>query len=302
MNEGVDHIRPLAIGPGGFKSLALLALHLPPTTNLVELDHNSTNYVVKIDDDIVRFATDYEHANQLIHEQEILKYVEENTHCTVPHATASGRDPVYMRYHMIPGVTFDKKVWQQMSGKHKSNMINDIAVFLSSLHSLEKPAKYRFEINDRYGPDLIARIKEHLNGSEDFFGGSETKQFFVNTFEQFDSLILPEKDKVLLHQDLHPGNLLVDTKTWRLAGVIDFTLAWWGDFHWDFRKFRKFLSTAETNALIEQYQRRAVRIVDIAKLEVFEKIALCHTFCYTKRRQKNPDSIRRKIENWQPYS
>lgn len=72
---------------------------------------------------------------------------------------------------------------------------------------------------------------------------------------------------VMLHGDLHPGNVLFDKTTGEI-GIIDFGSAKKGLAHRDFVKIRRSMSEPHYNAAIEGYEKETGLKIDRAQVDI----------------------------------
>lgn len=129
----------------------------------------------------------------------------------------------YVMYDFIPGVQFTKSVSNTFSKDELLAVAKQLGTFFTVIHSfsLEEAKQLGIQqINsfDSWQKRLTKIRKEvfpHISKGE--------RQWVVNLFEDFLKTIkkIPIKS-LLTHSDIMPEHIIVDSKTHKLSGIIDF--------------------------------------------------------------------------------
>jgi len=171
------------------------------------------------------------------------------------HKTPDGKP--YVTYSFIPGVPFEGDVAQNCSPKELHEIAQQIANFLSILHSFPiKTAKTMgFDELDsvKYWSDRLNKIEKnvypHLPASE--------QSWITELFAEFIEMITqnPFRNK-LIHSDIMPGHIIINSTTHKLSGIIDFGDMEIADPAYDFTFLHKygqeFLDTAYDNYKLDR--------------------------------------------------
>ena len=86
------------------------------------------------------------------------------------------------------------------------------------------------------------------------------------------------------HNDLHSGNCIIDTKTWGLSWVVDFTEVWFWDMHTDFALlYLESQSICENT--IEKYTRTTWVSIDIDRVRHYASIYALQ-YCFVEKSKR----------------
>jgi aminoglycoside 2''-phosphotransferase len=158
----------------------------------------------------------------------------------------------YVMYDFIPGVQFTKSVSSTFSKAELLTIAKQLSLFLTAVHSfpIEKAKQLGVQQIDsleswqKRFTKIRKEVFPHISKSE--------RQWVIKLFEDFLKIIkkLPIKS-VLTHSDIMPEHIIVDPKTHKLSGIIDFGDILIADPAFDFTFFarygRDFLNEAYKN-------------------------------------------------------
>ena len=117
----------------------------------------------------------------------------------------------------ISGVSLSKSIYEKLTDEEKDRLAQDLAKFLKELHGL-KYNKYEEDTINNYKKDyakLVELIFDMLDDNEKTIINN-----FYNSIFSNNDLITTKKS--LIHNDFSCGNILFDTTTNRISGIIDF--------------------------------------------------------------------------------
>lgn len=133
----------------------------------------------------------------------------------------------YSTYTYIPGEPLSRDIIDTLSDANFQRIGHQLGVFLAQFHTLNhsivdsKKTKQTTSLLDYYA----ARINE-----------AKGKQPYKKAAEALRRLTASNLQSVVVHGDLHGLNMIIDTATKSLNGVIDLSEIEIGDPHQDFRK------------------------------------------------------------------
>jgi aminoglycoside phosphotransferase (APT) family kinase protein len=180
-----------------------------------------------VDGWILRFPRD-EDATGFERELLLLDRLHDRLPAPIPKIIHVSRTAPYAAYRRLNGVHLDAARFEAAEPRVKDRIAGDLGRFLAVMHQA-------------LTPDEITTIGVPLREA----GGSasveaalpaEVRAVYRNLSEEFDRrLAAGSGAAVLLHDDFHLGNLVLDADLGRLAGVWDFSCVSVGDPSLDFR-------------------------------------------------------------------
>ncbi len=98
---------------------------------------------------------------------------------------------------------------------------------------------------------------------------------------QYDALLVPSNDRVLIHTDIGFHNLAFDPKTFEVIGIFDYDGAAWGDRHHDFRylPFAKDIS-AMLDAALAVYEPALGRTLSRQRIYLYNAVCAFSYLAY----------------------
>lgn len=146
----------------------------------------------------------------------------ENYSLPVPKITIVGKEYQFLGMTRMPGVTLST-VFNQLTQPERMDLAKDIAHFKQGLEEADFYEKLE---------DLDAMEKRTSSGRSFCYNAKKTLDFpgvkeILEKSELYEDLThylegLAERDPVIIHGDLHNKNILVDPKTKKLSGIVDF--------------------------------------------------------------------------------
>ena len=191
------------------------------------------HYIVEVNNALIfRFAKSEEAKKHLAIEVNLLKFLESKITYSIPQIKYYFPNEFCFGYHKIKGNSFSSEYYKQMDNSQKMQYAKDLAHFLCELHkalSIENARK--IGLTDADWP-----LKpEELNIRLSILKNEQLEQIFNKFIKAYQQLIQSSSPVMLVHNDLHPDNILITTETKRLSGIIDFTSAAIDNAYHDFR-------------------------------------------------------------------
>jgi aminoglycoside phosphotransferase (APT) family kinase protein len=155
--------------------------------------------------------------------------------------------------------------FDQFDHSQQERVASDIADFLSQLHAvysledLESLAVTKF--------DYAKEVADVARESEKFAGldvPQKLKNFVLAQAEVSKSYLSQKHEEVLLHNDLHSSNIILDCDDKSLHGVIDFDDMKLGHFHLDFASLVYSLPASISKNILQKYSTQTGRSVSLA--------------------------------------
>lgn len=146
----------------------------------------------------------------------------------IPHIVATGKQRDFAVYRRLTGATLDHAAYERADRETRNRLATSIARFLAAMHgALTADEIAELEVPAFGGDGRPVVLPDEIAAE---FGNRLTV-----LQEQQRALSQRAHDTVLLHDDLHPGNFVLDAPVGRLAGVWDFSCVSVGDPSQDFR-------------------------------------------------------------------
>jgi len=146
----------------------------------------------------------------------------------------------YATYPFIQGVKFNKDIQVKFSPPQKNHLAHQLGQFITALHSFSVPKAKKIgleTIRANYWPNRLKKIQATIFPLVSI----KEQQWITNLFNDFFTVLDQVKVKfVVSHSDIAPEHIIVDPKTYRLAGLIDFGDISIGDPAYDFQFERAF--------------------------------------------------------------
>lgn len=174
---------------------------------------------------IVRFPRG-EH-DQFVRELAILARLTGRLSARIPRVMATGKRRDFAVYRRLDGSGLDLDAYAGAPPEQRTRLATSLARFLAAMHVA-------------LDAQQIAELKIPAFGAED--APMPTDTLSAQQVERFEELrrrqaelLARTSDRVLLHNDFHPGNFVLDRPLGTLAGVWDFSCVAVGDPSLDFR-------------------------------------------------------------------
>lgn len=137
--------------------------------------------------------------------------------------------------------------WYKMNESERENLIKDLISRIKQVH-------YKKKDGYNWAEKLKNQVKENFQKSEDLFSEKE-KQIILKSLDLYNE-ILSDNKFVLIHNDLHFDNVLIDSKN--QIKIIDFNDSMIAPFDYDFRLLYMCQDTPWkwANSEMDPYQRK----------------------------------------------
>ena len=213
------------------------------------IDRGWTNLVFEVNQRwIFRFVRDNSN-RQIIVERNFLPKFAAVSPVKIPEIIFSDR--YYIAYRKIPGERFSPARFALFSQAQKTELIELIANFLTSLHNFQFDHQHLSTVpygGGDFWHDLWLAVKDGLSVST----RDKAEKYFTDVIKKINTVPF---EKTLIHADLGTNNILVDFEQNCLAGIIDFGDLCLGDPAADLAGFYRNFGRQFTEELISRYQR-----------------------------------------------
>jgi thiamine kinase-like enzyme len=234
-------------------------------------------------------------------EAHILEFLKNKIEIEIPQISFIGKTSPYIGYKKINKAQMTIEKIKQSNNKEYSNIFDQIAHFLHSIHltSSEIKPTINIQVNpaEKYPENILRYIK---NTETDIELGMFAKEIVGQYLEKGRNCYNKPQ---FVYNDLHLGNLLIgdDGK----IAVIDFGFCSIGDIHREFHQFHKY-SEVYLNDLVNRYCAFTDMSIDIKYVELISKIDQLNYYfsLLYSQKQNNQDSskylsnVKSVITNW----
>lgn len=187
---------------------------------------------------IFRFPKNNDVRQNLAKEIEALPILQTKLEIQIPNFEYVGKNNSFVGYPKIEGEFLTKELFDSFTETEQDKIQKSLADFLQTVHNqkVEEFIKCGVEIQD-----LRAEYKSDFENINKFVFpliSAKDAEFISKQFRQY----LETEDNfsfqpVLLHNDLSPDHILIDPKTKKLIGIIDFGDIGIGDADYDLMYF-----------------------------------------------------------------
>lgn len=155
-------------------------------------------------------------------EVKLLKELENKLTVAIPTIAYYFPEKYCFGYKKIEGMPLSSTLYAGFGRAQKNKFADDLAQFLWQLQS-SIPLKQAQEIGLTHAdwPLKPDELKKRLY----FIADTSLKEIFTDFINEYEQLGVNQSRIVVIHNDLHTNNILIDPKTKRLSGIIDFTSA-----------------------------------------------------------------------------
>jgi len=190
-------------------------------------------WLVDIDDRfILKIPTCPGAAERLARARWALGFLVGQTGVPVPELAFSGRSVAFDGYRKLPGHELPAHRLLTLPRRHQLEVAAAVGGFLAEMHQRlpvsESLARGLSEPKSPIPPEQLRRRASRLLEHQD------DRDFVSVLADAFDSAERAKWPQVVVHDDLHGGNMLWDPVQQRVGGVLDFESAAVGDPHIDF--------------------------------------------------------------------
>lgn len=215
-----------------------------PKLSIVSAEINQDgqyNDVLVVNDALIfRFAKVQDAIKTLRREVAVLHYLQDQISLPIPNPSYVNVDSkiigeVFVGYPMIPGIPLWRENFQKITNPDvRQRMAVQLAAFLKELHQVPvKDLQIELQTEDEpeYWVEMYAQIQEKLYAYMRADAQQEISEHFENFFVNLEQYEFRPK---LRHGDFGTGNILFNSGSQSIAGVIDFGSVGLGDPAGDF--------------------------------------------------------------------
>ncbi len=190
----------------------------------VQIPFQGMDHVALILDErwVFRFPLKKKYKDLFPHEIVLLEKLYRKLPIPIPHYTHIARDRSFGGYGMITGDSLQAKTYAQCSVKSQKRMQQQMAEFLSELHTLPIPfaKKHRVPTLEKK-KEYSRRLREHrVYLQQTLKKGERLKANAL--FKQAKAHLDDPYKECFVHCDLYVDHIFIDTKHTKIVGVIDF--------------------------------------------------------------------------------
>lgn len=203
------------------------------------IDEGWDHEVIILDEEIVfRFPTDEEYTDKLKDEIKILKTIESKINIAIPSYTYISKAGDFAGYKIVPGETITKEYFDTLRPEDRTNIIKQLAAFLSAIHLLRTDEGDLTLVSQSYLPADQAEIKQRLPELKKVLTGEEYK-IVEEILVEIDDLLTQPLPSTFIHNDIYDRHLFWDDQK-RKLGLIDFSDMSMGDPAMDFGQLYEY--------------------------------------------------------------
>lgn len=164
---------------------------------------------------IVRFPKD---GRQWRQERWVMDRVQAVSSLPVPKVEFEGADTVFMGYRMLPGIQLSE-AWPSMSSVAREKAHDRVVEFFAAMHS-----SLDVQEGKRYGLTLESTDYPFVRA-----GSDHVREWWNLAAPALQRVDATTATPCVLHNDLHGDNILVDSVTHEVTGILDFGDTAYGD-------------------------------------------------------------------------
>jgi aminoglycoside phosphotransferase (APT) family kinase protein len=217
---------------------------------------------------MLRFPFDDESNADL--ETRMLDKLKNRLSTPIPEIGFLGTKTRFMAYRKLVGVDFDPAHYAQATEVQREALASSLARFLAALHDSLAPE----ELPELEIPVLDAKAELDLLIHEMRWLPAAHRRLADSLVGQFAAMWAvgrPDEPQVLLHNDFHPGNLVLAEPVGELSGVWDFACVKLGPPAFDFRYFDNAPPDL-LERMAGHYQMLTTRPIDVEAVVVANRI------------------------------
>ena len=181
---------------------------------------------------IFRFAKSPDIQQHMGIEIKLLNMLENKITCVIPKVAYYFPEAYCFGYQKISGALFSAAMYAQLTAEEKKNLADDFAQFLHELHSnVSVDAAKPIGLSPADWPLRPEVLQAKLASITD----KSLQEVFDRFIAEYQQIVSTEQKLMIVHNDLHADNILIDPKTKKLSVIIDFTSAAIDTAYHDFR-------------------------------------------------------------------
>lgn len=163
-------------------------------------------------------------------EVQLLKALENKIALSIPKVIYYSKDDYIFGYKKIPGVLLSREIYMQLTPAEKKQFADNFAKFLCELHTsipldIARNIAVPFttiRLTDADWPLKPEALQAKLASS---LTDKSLQELFNRFIIDYQRIVQSNQPVMVVHNDLHSDNILIDPKTKKLSGIIDFTSA-----------------------------------------------------------------------------
>ena len=196
--------------------------------------------VIILDNKIVfRFPNEDEYSTLLPDEINVLKKLTPLVNAAIPQYSYIAADYSFAGYPIVPGRVVSKQVFDELSKEARRELAQQLAGFLSTLHTVIQKGHKFPELPDFYIPTDHVEVKQLAREHLSKLLSPVEYEIVENILRQTDEVLTQKIPAVFLHDDVYSRHIIWDDANSRL-GIIDFTDMCLGDPAIDFAELHEY--------------------------------------------------------------
>lgn len=187
------------------------------------IGNGNDSFAYEVNSNIIFKFPKHEKANaNLIKEAQILRFLEGKLSLPIPKALYECASNNLSNYYFIglskiKGVSLNKKIFNELSVIEKDELARQMAEFLKQLHH-QIYAEYKEDNIVKFKADYL-KLKDLIYDRLDSSSREKIDTMYKKLFANQDFL---NQRNGLIHNDFSCGNILFDTESRKISGIIDF--------------------------------------------------------------------------------
>ena len=244
-----------------------ISTHIPVTDDTANvLDVGCDNFAIDFGDIIVRLPSDKEALHALKFETTVCRYIDVPSLQTPKTQVVEAQYP-FSWHRKIPGSYFLTKAYESLNNDQKDKIASQLAEFLITFHSLSID-----EMCSAGGEDLEDYVSLSYMRENSQVIPNDLKDHFERFTQTYETLYVPEKDRVFGYFDAHGWNMAFNQEKGELIGVYDFADSGIGDVHQDFHPMNTISQDLVTR-VVHKYEVLQGRTINISKVNFYTVLA-----------------------------
>lgn len=241
--------------------------------------------VVLLDNFIVRIPKNKESRNKIKNEEVLLNFLKSKLNLLTP--VYINKDKELFFYKAFIGKEFSFNFYKKLKLRDKNKIYKELGIFLKKLHSISIPVSIKNDLLIDNWSKMFISIKKDVKKYVFSKIKKNDEILFDVFFYIFEKSIKKMENNCFVHGDFTGDNIIVDFKTNKIQGIIDFGDSRFSDPAVDFYYFW-FLSDNFVYKIVDYYTNNKElknKIINNSKL-YFLYINLLMTVVYAKNNNK----------------
>lgn len=256
LKQNIDEEKKKAIMNGHQNIISFLQNNIIDfPINTITFQEGDEHIVAEVNSNwIFRFAKTESVQQRMTIEVELLTYLNTKIDvCSIPYVMYYFPQAHCFGYKKIIGDTLSKELYQSLSDNQQNKLANDIAQFLYEFHTsipIETAKNIGLIFADwPLSPEDFKKNNLNIKDNE------RLNTLFETIVKEY-RYILETMPHRIVHNDIHEKNILIDSSTKKLSGIIDFTSASIGVIYHEFR-YLHLIDQSLLIAVIQAYSEKS---------------------------------------------